>query len=87
VPIADMLCFRSVETEIVVETLPRTVATLDGWDSESGKPPTRTCSPRFISMVLATEYKTHTRLGSRLNYEMTGIFRPCFVNPATRWTV
>lgn len=32
-PIADML-FRSVENEIVSETLPRTIAALDGWGGE-----------------------------------------------------
>ncbi|MFB1025333.1 MAG: ABC transporter permease, partial [Octadecabacter sp.] len=72
-PIADML-FRSVENEIVVETLPRTVATLDGWDSDSGQAPDEDVfTALYFDMVLATEYKTHTRLGSRLNYEMTGI--------------
>ena len=37
-PIVDML-FRSVENQIVSDTLPRTVASLDGWDAQSDAPP------------------------------------------------
>ena len=72
-PIADML-FRSVENEIVSETLPRTVQSLDGWDAASGEAPGEDVfAALYTDMALATEYKTHTRLGSRLNYELTGI--------------
>ena len=72
-PIADML-FRSVENQIVSETLPRTVVALQEWDADSGEPPSEEVfTALYTDMVLAAEYKTHTRVGSRLNYEMTGI--------------
>jgi len=72
-PIFDML-FRSVENQIVSETMPRTVVALQDWDEKSGAtPPEPVFAAAYIDLVLASEYKTHTRLGSRLNYEMTGI--------------
>ncbi|MEM6941868.1 MAG: ABC transporter permease [Pseudomonadota bacterium] len=72
-PIADML-FRSVENEIVGQTLPRTVAALETWDAASREPPEEEVfAALYTDMALAAEYKTHTRLGSRLNYEQTGI--------------
>ncbi len=72
-PIADML-FRSVENEIVSNTLPRTTTALQDWDASSGETPDEAVfSALYTDMALAAEYKTHTRLGSRLNYEQTGI--------------
>ncbi|MEJ8562102.1 ABC transporter permease [Yoonia sp. GPGPB17] len=72
-PIGDML-FRSVENQIVSETLPRTVTALEDWDANSDEAPGEAVfAALYTDMALATEYKTHTRLGSRLNYEMTGI--------------
>ncbi len=72
-PIADML-FRSVENEIVGDTLPRTVVALKDWDASSGEVPSEDVFSAFYTdMVLAVEYKSHTRLGSRLNYEATGV--------------
>ncbi len=72
-PIADML-FRSVENNIVEDTLPQTVVALKKWDSKSGSVPDE---PVFTALAadlkVAVEAKTHTKLGSRLNYEMTGI--------------
>ncbi len=72
-PIADML-FRSVENQIVSETLPRTVAALDadesGPDAAPGEP---VYEALYTDLFIAAEYKNHTRLGSRLNYEMTGL--------------
>jgi putative spermidine/putrescine transport system permease protein len=72
-PIADML-FRSVENEIVPETLPKTVVALEDWDMTSGEMPGE---PVFAALhddlLVAVEAKTHTRLGSRLNYENSGI--------------
>ncbi|MHC5654175.1 ABC transporter permease [Stappia sp.] len=72
-PIADML-FRSVENGIVADTLPKTVKALASWDPASGKIPGE---PVFQAMrddlLVATEEKTHTRLGSRLNYEASGM--------------
>ena len=72
-PIADML-FRSVENEIVQETLPRTVSTLRDWDAATGDAPGEAVfDALYTDLALAVEYKSHTRLGSRLNYENTGI--------------
>ena len=72
-PIADML-FRSVQNAIVQETLPRTVVALQDWDYESGEPPEEPVFRALASdLVVAVEEKTHTRLGSRLNYETTGM--------------
>jgi len=71
-PIFDML-FRSVENQIVRETLPKTVVALEDWDPASGTAPDE---PVFAALAqdlkVAVETKTHTRLGSRLNYEQTG---------------
>ncbi|MEM8658827.1 MAG: ABC transporter permease, partial [Pseudomonadota bacterium] len=72
-PIADML-FRSVENQIVQETIPETVAALADWDAETGEPPGEDLFlALYADMFLAAEQKTHTRLGTRLNYQMTGI--------------
>ena len=70
VPIASML-FRSVENDIVVDTIPETVAVLQSWD-EQGMPPDAAFTALYIDLFIAEEQKLHTRLGSRLNYEMTG---------------
>lgn len=71
-PIADML-FRSVENQIVRETLPRTVEALADWDATSGEAP---AEPVYVALSedlkIAVAAKTHTRLGTRLNYEQTG---------------
>ncbi|WP_281826875.1 ABC transporter permease [Jannaschia rubra] len=69
-PIADML-FRSVENQIVSETLPRTVVALRDWDGE-GTPDEEVFRDLARDLVIAAELKNHTRLGSRLNYETTG---------------
>ena len=72
-PIADML-FRSVENQIVRDTLPRTVAALRDWDSTSGELPGASVFDALtIDFQIATEQKIHTKLGSRLNYEAPGI--------------
>ena len=72
-PIADML-FRSVENDIVSSTLPRTTELLQEWDPESTTPPD---APVFKTLYqdifIAQESKTHTVLGGRLNYELTGM--------------
>ena len=70
-PIADML-FRSVENQIVSETLPRTTALLPDWDGE-GAPDDMVYEALARDLAVAVEAKAHTRLGSRLNYEQTGI--------------
>ncbi len=72
-PIADML-FRSVENGIVAETLPRTVEAMDEWDADAEPVPgEEVYFALFRDMFVASEKKIHTRLGSRLNYETTGI--------------
>jgi putative spermidine/putrescine transport system permease protein len=72
-PIADML-FRSVENQIVSETLPRTVAAIEDWDAQGEDlPPDSTFKALYEDIFIAKERKLHTRLGSRLNYELTGV--------------
>lgn len=72
-PIADML-LRSVENQIVGDTLPNTVRALKDWDPDSGEAPGE---PVFralsVDLQAAAELKAHTRVGSRLNYENPGI--------------
>jgi putative spermidine/putrescine transport system permease protein len=70
-PILDML-FRSVENQIVSETLPRTVVALEGWDAQD-LPPEDTYAALAYDFMEAAERRVHTRLGSRLNYEQTGL--------------
>ena len=72
-PIADML-FRSVENQIVSETLPRTVITLQDWDADSGEAPGEAVFAALAAdLKVAAEAKTHTKVGVRLNYQKTGI--------------
>ncbi|SLN18743.1 Spermidine/putrescine transport system permease protein PotB [Roseovarius litorisediminis] len=72
-PIGVML-FRSVENEIVENTLPNTVKELATWDGGSQElPPQSAFEALYFDMFAATELKRHTRLGTRLNYEKTGI--------------
>ncbi|MGR3320744.1 MAG: ABC transporter permease [Pseudooceanicola sp.] len=72
-PIADML-FRSVQNQIVSDTLPRTVAALEDWDGASGEAPGEAVHrAMYVDLFIAAERKEHTRLGTRLNYEYTGI--------------
>lgn len=72
-PIAKML-FRSVENQIVSNTLPMTVQEIGPWDSDASElPPAPVFEAMFFDMFYAAEAKRHTRLGSRLNYEQTGI--------------
>ncbi|WP_146588291.1 ABC transporter permease [Puniceibacterium confluentis] len=72
-PIADML-FRSVQNGIVSETLPRATAGLSDWDATTGDLPDESVyEGLYYDLFIAAERKLHTRLGSRLNYEMTGM--------------
>ncbi len=72
-PIADML-FRSVENQIVSDTIPETVVALQDWDASTGEAPGEDVFAAFHKdMLIAVEQKVHTRLGSRLNYEDPGI--------------
>ncbi|MCU4652626.1 ABC transporter permease [Roseibacterium sp. SDUM158016] len=71
-PIVDML-FRSVENQIVSETLPRTVVALEEWEDHSELPPENAFAALAYDFMEAAEKRNHTRLGSRLNYETTGL--------------
>ncbi|MBT8412170.1 MAG: ABC transporter permease [Octadecabacter sp.] len=72
-PIGDML-FRSVQNDIVGETLPRTVLVLEDWDYDSGEVPEDAVFAALVrDLMIAAERKDHTKLGSRLNYETPGI--------------
>jgi putative spermidine/putrescine transport system permease protein len=71
-PIGDML-FRSVENQIVRDTMPRTVAALADYDAAAGGlPRDEVFEAAYYDVFYAAERKLHTRLGSRLNYEQTG---------------
>ncbi|WP_171210689.1 ABC transporter permease [Ruegeria sp. HKCCA5426] len=73
IPIMSML-FRSVENSIVADTLPLTVVELRNWDADGGELPDEALYAAFTKdMINAIDEKTHTRLGSRLNYEQTGM--------------
>ncbi|MDX1782204.1 MAG: ABC transporter permease, partial [Thalassovita sp.] len=73
IPIGSML-FRSVENGMLQETLPLTVAELQNWDAESGELPDEPLYAAFVSdMVVAIDAKEHTKIGTRLNYEQTGM--------------
>ena len=73
IPIGQML-FRSVENSIVADTIPRTVVALDNWDaSGDAEPDEIVFQALFYDLFVASEAKLHTRLGSRLNYESSGI--------------
>lgn len=77
-PIADML-FRSVENQVVQDTIPLTVEALKNWDPASGEAPDESVFAAFHEdFVQAFKDKKHTRLGLRLNYDeagMSGLFR------------
>lgn len=73
VPIGSML-FRSVENQIVSGTLPETVEALDAWHGQDDTLPDETVfQALFFDLFRAAEAKEHTKLGSRLNYERTGL--------------
>ncbi|MEQ8391632.1 MAG: ABC transporter permease [Thalassospira sp.] len=73
VPIFSML-FRSVENDIVPVTLPGVVTELAEWDSSTGMAPSEDVFRNlYIDLFKASEAKQHTRLGTRLNYEQTGL--------------
>ena len=72
-PIGDML-FRSVENQIVSNTLPKTVKSLSTWEINSADIPDEIVFKSLAEdLQIAVKNKLHTRLGSRLNYEMSGI--------------
>ena len=73
VPIGQML-WRSVENDIVSEILPETTAIIGSWDATTGELPDEAVYAAFArDMIIAVDQKNHTKLGTRLNYEQTGI--------------
>ena len=70
-PIASML-FRSVENEIVGNVLPQSKVQLEAWDGQSDVP-APLYRAMYYDMFAAAEAKRHTRLGTRLNYEVSGM--------------
>ena len=72
-PIADML-FRSIENQMVSATIPATVHELSDWDGTNGETPGEDVfEALYFDLFLAAEAKEHTKLGTRLNYEKTGV--------------
>ena len=69
-PIGDML-YRSVENQIVEETLPETISLLNASDTK-GVPGEDVFTALYVDLFIAEDQKRHTRLGTRLNYEQTG---------------
>lgn len=71
-PIGDML-LRSIENQIVPQTLPKTVAALQGWNPAGPDLPDEAAfAALHDDLTVAVQDKTNTRLGSRLNYEYSG---------------
>ena len=72
-PIGDML-WRSVQNDIVANTLPKTVVELSKWNPQSDELPSE---ETFVALLddlkIAVVEKNHTKLGSRLNYAEPGI--------------
>ncbi len=72
-PIGQML-FRSVENDLVADTLPLTVVALADWDASAGELPEEHVFDALVrDMIVAVREKNHTKLGTRLNYERTGM--------------
>ena len=72
-PIVSML-FRSVENDIVADTLPQTVLELQSWDAELGELPPEVVYAALASDIkIAAEARIHTKVGLRLNYEQSGV--------------
>ena len=72
-PIVSMLS-RSVENDLVSQTLPQTVQALQSWDALSGELPLEPVYAAFaLDIQNAAKAKVHTKVGLRLNYEKSGI--------------
>jgi putative spermidine/putrescine transport system permease protein len=72
-PIADML-LRSVQNDIVPDTLPRTVVELAKWDPAKSELPDEAVYAALTTDLLeARKARTNTKVGQRLNYEVPGI--------------
>ena len=54
--------------------MPNTIAALASWDTSTGElPDDAVFEAAYFDLFIAAEAKRHTRLGSRLNYETTGM--------------
>ncbi|KPQ07873.1 MAG: ABC-type spermidine/putrescine uptake system permease component [Rhodobacteraceae bacterium HLUCCA12] len=71
-PIASML-LRSVENNIVQETLPRTIEALHDWDSDSDElPPEETFTALAADLQIAIENRSALTFARRMNFEIAG---------------
>ena len=72
-PIVSMLS-RSVENDLVSQTLPATVSAIQSWDALSGELPDELVYKAFAQDIHnAAKAKVHTKVALRLNYEKSGI--------------
>jgi len=72
-PIVSMLS-RSVENDLVSNTLPATVSAIQSWDALSGELPDELVYKAFAQDIQnAAKAKVHTKVALRLNYEKSGI--------------
>ena len=72
-PIVSMLS-RSVENDLVSQTLPATVSAIQSWDALSGELPDELVYRAFAQDIKnAAKAKVHTKVALRLNYEKSGI--------------
>ena len=72
-PIADML-FRSVQNDIVPDTLPRTVQALKQWDpGKTELPDEHVYAAMAADLTEARKNRTNSKVGQRLNYERSGL--------------
>ena len=72
-PIVSMLS-RSVENNLVSQTLPATVSAIQSWDALSGELPDELVYKAFAQDIQnAAKAKVHTKVALRLNYEKSGI--------------
>ena len=72
-PIVSMLS-RSVENDLVSQTLPATVSAIQSWDALSGELSDELVYKAFAQDIQnAAKAKVHTKVALRLNYEKSGI--------------
>ena len=72
-PIVSMLS-RSIENDLVSQTLPATVTAIQSWDALSGELPDELVYKAFAQDIQnAAKAKVHTKVALRLNYEKSGI--------------
>jgi len=73
IPIFDML-LRSVDNELVAQIVPNVVEELKDWELNSTELPGEVTYQALVTdLKIASENKTISRLGKRLNYELSGM--------------